>query len=309
MIETSGTLLAENLLVVLELGAIWTALRVRRAAKPYRWLIATGVLAGLATLTHENALVLLIPLGVAAYSALPPGRPGIRRLAAPAAVIVTAALTIAPWSVRNAIVLHSFVPVSDQAGETVFGTYNSVSASDPRLPYRWLWPSKLAPRYRLVREAPLYSEPAWENRLLRQSLRYIGSHPFSPLVVAFHNTVRMLDVGGSFAWRSAAAAISIPSGVARAAVVSFWLIGLLALLGAMTSYARAAPRWLWLAPLLLTVSVVFVRMETPRFREPIEPFVVMLAACALTAVAERVGEEAAAGAQLVRRSGVRAGRR
>ena len=68
LVELSGTLVAENLLLVFELAAIWTALRARRSGRPYAWIAATGVLTGLATLTHENAIVIIIPLafGVAA---------------------------------------------------------------------------------------------------------------------------------------------------------------------------------------------------------------------------------------------------
>ncbi len=62
------------------------------------------------------------------------------------------------------------------------------------------------------------------------------------------------------------------------AVVGFWLVALLALVGAFTGLARRAPRWLWLTPLLLYLSVVFVNAETPRFRAPIDPFLIMLAA-------------------------------
>ncbi len=67
-VELSGTLVAENLLLVFELAAIWTALRARRARHPYLWIAATGVLTGLATLTHENAALFALPLGVAAWS-------------------------------------------------------------------------------------------------------------------------------------------------------------------------------------------------------------------------------------------------
>jgi hypothetical protein len=41
-------------------------------------------------------------------------------------------------------------------------------------------------------------------------------------------------------------------------------------------------------PLLFAISVVLVNVETPRFREPVEPFLIMLAACALAAAAGRL---------------------
>ncbi|MGZ4191141.1 MAG: glycosyltransferase family 39 protein, partial [Solirubrobacteraceae bacterium] len=66
----SGTLVAENLLLVFELASIWAALRARRARRPLLWIALTGVLTGLATLTHENAALFVLPLGVAGWSVL-----------------------------------------------------------------------------------------------------------------------------------------------------------------------------------------------------------------------------------------------
>ncbi len=43
---------------------------------------------------------------------------------------------------------------------------------------------------------------------------------------------------------------------------------------------RAAPKWVWVVPLLLALSVVLVNVETPRFREPVDPFLILLAAAA-----------------------------
>ena len=38
----------------------------------------------------------------------------------------------------------------------------------------------------------------------------------------------------------------------------------------------------------MALTVVFVNVETPRFREPVDPFLVLLAACAIGSVAERL---------------------
>ena len=47
---------------------------------------------------------------------------------------------------------------------------------------------------------------------------------------------------------------------------------------------RVDPTFAWtlaVAPLLFALSVVLINVETPRFRAPVEPFLVLLAACAL----------------------------
>jgi hypothetical protein len=70
-------------------------------------------------------------------------------------------------------------------------------------------------------------------------------------------------------------------------VLSFWVLCLLALAGAFTRMARATPVWLWAVPVLLWVSVAPVNAETPRFREAVDPFLILLAGCALAAAVRR----------------------
>jgi hypothetical protein len=50
--------------------------------------------------------------------------------------VVIVVLIIAPWTVRNAIVLHGFVPISLQ-DTALYGTFNATSAHDPVFPYAW----------------------------------------------------------------------------------------------------------------------------------------------------------------------------
>ena len=46
-------------------------------------------------------------------------------------------LTILPWTIRNAVVMHHFIPVSDETGITIVGTYNVASAANSQLQYKW----------------------------------------------------------------------------------------------------------------------------------------------------------------------------
>jgi hypothetical protein len=320
LIELSGTLVAENLLLVLELAAVWTALRARHSNRPYAWIAATGVLTGLATLTHENAIVLLIPLafGVAAaarsirpasrtvkYSAVTVSSTGAhgkgpRRRTDPATtraspagavgvLLVAAVLTIAPWTIRNAAELHHFVPVSDETGITLVGTYNPASAANSRVPYKWRFFWKIPEDNAVRHQAGQYTEVGLSSKLESQALDYISDHPFSPFAVAFHNTLRMFEVEGSYAWHASAAAIGLHASDARVGVIAFWLMCLLAIAGLFTPAARAAPRWLWAIPILYALTIVFINVETPRFREPIDPFLLLLAGCAIEAALERLG--------------------
>jgi 4-amino-4-deoxy-L-arabinose transferase-like glycosyltransferase len=281
-IEVSTVLAAENLLTPLVLGAVYAGLRTRRAGKPvtaYAWVAGAGLLSGLATLTHENAALILLPLLAAVW------RVGPRRLLAPALLILTAALMIAPWTIRNAVVMHRFIPVSDETGITLVGTYNAASAADSIVPYKWRIFYGIPGERPLIRQASHLTEPEIGDRLQSQALHYIAEHPFAPLDAGYHNTLKLLELEGSYAWKASAKAVSLPAGDARLGVTSFWVLGLLALAGAFTRMTRAAPRWVWVVPLLLSLSVVLVNVETPRFRAPVDPFLVLLASAGLATAA------------------------
>lgn len=287
-IELAGTLVAENLLTALVVAAVYAGLRVRRGRNlktTYGWVAGAGVLTGLATLTHENAALIVLPLIAAVWTVKP--RLQARSLAAPALLLAAAALTILPWTIRNAVVMHRFIPVSDETGITLVGTYNPASAGNPGVPYKWRIFYGIPGERPLIREAHRLTEPEIGDKLQHQALDYISKHPTAPIQVAFHNTLRLFELEGTFAWEASASAISLPTSTARIGVFGFWVVCLLALAGLFSKPVRGAPKWVWAVPLLLALSVVLVNVETPRFRAPIDPFLILLAAAALAAAAAR----------------------
>ncbi|HLY50236.1 MAG TPA: glycosyltransferase family 39 protein [Solirubrobacteraceae bacterium] len=300
LIELSAILVAENLFTPFVLGSTWAMLRAGRSAHPYRWIAAAGVLTGLATLTHFNGVVLILPLAFAAWRLRRTvGADLARPLAGPALLLFAAAVTVAPWTIRNAVELHRFVPVSDETGITLVGTYNPASAANPRVPYKWRIYYGIPGERGLIRRSSHLSEPALGAELQSQALRYIGKHPLSPLAVIYDNSRRLLELEGTYAWHASARAMGIDANTASIGVFSFWALTALALAGALTRAARAAPRWLWATPVLLWLSVALINAETPRFREPVDPFLILLAACglaaALRAAAARLRGAAAGG--------------
>jgi len=278
-IELSAVLVAENLLTAFLLAAVWCALRSRRSARPYGWLAGAGVFTGLAGLAHVNAIIVLIPLALAAWRTR-------RGLAAPALIVLATLLTLTPWIVRNAVTMHRFVPVTDENGITLVGTYNAASAADPQVPYRWRLYFSIPGEQALSAKARTLTEPELSSRLQSQAFNYISAHPLSPLEVLFDNSRRMLELEGSTAWQISASSLDIPIATARIGVYSFWLLCLLALAGAFTVAARRGPWWLWLTAVLLWLSSAAVNGETPRFREAVDPFLILLGACALAWTAE-----------------------
>lgn len=273
LIELSGTLVAENLMTALILAAVYAVLRARRSSRPYGWIAAAGALTGLATLAHVNSVVLLAPLLAGALSVR-------RTFSSPVVLVVCWALVLVPWTIRNSDQLHRFVPVTDETGITLVGTYNRASAANPRVPYKWRIYYRIPGERRLIRRTGQMTEPELSSRLESQALHYIGAHPLSPLAVLWHNSLRLLELEGSFAWQASASAIDLPDSTARIGVFSFWALCLLALVGLITLPVRRAPIWLWAVPVLLWISAALFNAETPRFREPVDPFLVLSAACA-----------------------------
>ena len=281
LILVGGALMSEPLFAALLLGALTAAIAHRRSAHRLRWPLLAGVLGGLAILTRANGMILLVPLALAVWDARP--RWSRRALAPPAALVAVAVLTVAPWTIRNAEVLHAFVPVSTQLGTSLAGTYNDVARTDREHPGAWR-SLRRVPQYqyltapapwRRIGEAPL------ERELRGVALRYAGDHPAYVAEVAFWNTRRGLDLAGLSWSRHTYSTVSVAPGWADAGVVAFWLVAALALAGALTRTGRRTPLHVWLVPALLYLSVVFLAFETPRYRSGIDPFVVMLAAVAL----------------------------
>jgi hypothetical protein len=81
--------------------------------------------------------------------------------------------------------------------------------------------------------------------------------------------------------------MSLPNQTARVGVLSFWVLCILALAGLFTRAVRHGPWWMWSVPVLLWLSVALINAETPRFREPVDPFLILLAACAIAELLSR----------------------
>lgn len=276
LVLVSGTLISEPLYVALMLGAICAVLR--RPGDGGGWMLpAAGVLAGLSALTRSNGVVVLLAVSALAAARRGDG-PRLHRLRSGLLVLACGLLTIAPWTVRNAVVLNQFVPVSTESGGTLVGTYNQTSRADRAEPATWLGLSHIG-RYRtLYREQRAHPETAIDAALRRDAVAFAAAHPTYVASVLWHNTLRLLELDGFARTRFTAGTIDLPGGPAVAGAIMFCVIAMLALAGAVSPAARRAPRGLWLVPALQFASTVLVISETPRFRTPIEPFLLLLAA-------------------------------
>jgi 4-amino-4-deoxy-L-arabinose transferase-like glycosyltransferase len=286
LILVGGAVMSEPLFDAFMLASLAAALAHRRSPHRYRWALLAGVMGGLATLTRAQALILLVPLAVAVWD----GRPWHTRaaLGPPLALVLAALLTITPWTVRNARELHAFVPVSTQFGSALAGTYNDAARADTENPAAWQGIRHVPDYAYLFNRVDETPEPVLERELRAASLRYIRAHPTYVAKVGWWNTRRMLELAGLRRSRATAATITVDHFWADRGILCFWIFAALALAGALTAMARGAPRYVWAMPVLMFLSVVFLVVETPRYRTPIDPFLVLLATAALVTAARRV---------------------
>jgi 4-amino-4-deoxy-L-arabinose transferase-like glycosyltransferase len=270
--------MSESLFVPLVLAATVCALRARTAVHRYRWIVLAGLFTGMASLTRGNGLVLGLALAVVVWSATP--RMSWRSALSPVLLLVAMALTIMPWTIRNANAQHAFIPVTDELGNTLKGTYNDLGPKQ-----RFIWTPYTAPNYRAIQHDKRLTEAQRDSRLVSAEIEYIGQHPSYVPEAMFWNTMRLLDFQGRRVSRMTARTDEdATAGFADLGVFNFWIVAAVAILGAFTLSARRMPRSFWLVPVILWLSVAPVTTGTPRFRAALDPFVILLAAVGIEAV-------------------------
>jgi hypothetical protein len=258
-----------------------------------RWTLVVGVLLGLLALTRTNGIVVALPVALALWGPSP--RWSWRALAPVALLLAVAAAVVAPWTIRNARAMDGFVPVGTEAGSALAGTYNRNAQEQWHYPRTWKWPA-LLPVLRPVLAVPK-DEVAREHQLIDYALDYVGDHPEAPFLTIATNTGRLFGTGGPRWWRHSAATMDVPELAGDAAMAWLALAAPLLLAGVYAAWRSRGPPWLWLVPLLLLLSAAVVVGEL-RFRAPIDPFLVLLAALGADLVATWLRRPAGATARL-----------
>jgi hypothetical protein len=266
----ASTLVSETLFVAFELLALALALEARGRGR-IALAVGAGAAAGLGALTRVNGELLLV--AIVPLVALPG-----RRIVAPAATLAAFAAVLAPWTIRNAVELHALVPISTETGPTLAGTYNVQAMDDRADPGAW----RLLrfTEYKRLARRPV--GPVTDDAALRDAaVDFVERHPAYPLLVFAENLRRWLDLDGTARAQFEAHTIDLNGDWADAGLPFAWALAALAGLGLVTGAARGTPRVFWLAPAALLLSTLLVNAETPRFRAPFDPFLILLAAAVL----------------------------
>lgn len=290
LVLSASSLLTESIFAPLELGTLVAAMRYRDSPHPYRWALIAGALCGLAALSRQNGALLLI--GVVPAILTSPGQPRelVRRLTPVAAMLLAFAACLIPWTIRNLEKFHAFRPVGDQTGLQLAGVMNDVARRDTRFPAAWR-PPPLIPMYAdLFRRTDL-NELQLDRQLRTRAVEYLRHHPSYLLTVAYWNTRRILHLSGQRYERLAAQDFNYDFSLHEVGRFGFYAAAVLAILGAFTASARRAPLWFWLTPAAFFLSAVF-SAGLIRYRAPVDPFLLLLGALAVSSAATRLARRA-----------------
>jgi len=289
LVLLSRELLSESLFIALELGMVLCILEFRRL-RELRWAALAGLLFGLATLTRNPGPALAIPLIVGLWILRP--RLSRRAVVAPALALLCAVLTIAPWTVRNAVEFGRLIPVTSGTGFAMAGTYNRASEQDEENPGSWRTP-RVAPEYTPLFLTSGIDEGTLDATLRSRATEFALDHPFYVAEVTARNLFRLFEVsGGSVVdpltgpveTRGIGSADPLAERIGLGLVAIFALVGVIAIIFSRRPGLRripSGPLFLWLVPILLILAAAPIN-GLPRQRTPVDPFILILAAIGMS---------------------------
>ncbi len=257
LVYFSARLLTETQFTLLLLLAMLILARAHGRSS-WRLSLAGGAALGLATLTRFS--LGLLPLALIPVWFWHTPRPRRQFVF----VLLGFTLVLAPWSVRNYRILGSFVPLSTHLGHHAWEVLGPQATGGPVADHI-TWPEGTHTLDELARDRML-KRKTWEHVQMhpartiglvgRKFLRYWSPLPNDPA----HRTPLYI----------------------LASLASFGVVLLLALAALLQARRRLMPLWpLWLPLLYYTAVQVTISMGSIRYRVPIEPYLILLAATAV----------------------------
>jgi 4-amino-4-deoxy-L-arabinose transferase-like glycosyltransferase len=286
-----GVLMAETLFALLVTAALLLAYRAVDQPTPWRF-VALGAVLGLAALTRTEGLLLAIVLVVPLAIRLRNMATG-RRAVLGALALGTTVIVIMPWTVRNAVELDAFVPISNNVGSALDGANCGPVYSGSDI---GLWRSTFAGSAGQPSDecfegfdvrAPGFNEATAAAAHRDAGLRYAADHAGRlPVVMA----ARLLRTFGAFHVGQELNVESFegrPHGWLVAGFVAYWLLVPFAIAGVVLLFLARALLWPLVATFLSVAIGTVLTYGNQRFRIAAEPALVVLAAVALVALAAR----------------------
>jgi 4-amino-4-deoxy-L-arabinose transferase-like glycosyltransferase len=316
LIYLCGVFYAEHLFTVLLTATVLCLVKWWQT-KRYLWLVAAGLGLGLGALCRPVFMV-FVPLAAVYVGWTAVAR---RQWQSVAVMVGVMAMTIAPWTVRNAFTFHHFVPISTGLGIHLWRGNNDTSRGDADdrtlLPGGAFWVQR-------VRELPDPAErqAAWarekefEAAVMARAVLGNGPLDFSSTKTTaarldWVECDRLLERAGE-RWMvyhpdavlrlSARRLLELYSAFTRTrtqnedtnrrnriiAAISFYPVLALGLIGAVVAWHMQRASVVLHAAIVAGMAVYLLTTACTRFRLPLDPFWILLASVVVTSGWERI---------------------
>ncbi len=291
-----GWLYTESLYTFLLLALCYGLYRLQRSPEGSRWWlwIGYGVLLGLLSLTRPNGIIVLGLLLIWAIVMIWVKSMSLRAtVKGVTATTLIALALIAPWTLRNYLVSHAFIPVATGDGIVLLGAYNDEILTRPGYAVSWINPLASSPA--VTRPFPLFTctpscQVAQEASYREHAGQWIQEHITSmPYLLEFH----FLNM-----WQPDTREADLPtdrfpqqlsSRIVSAMMKTFPIpIFILAALGLLVTFRRWRELLFVYFMILLTIAECLVFYGSARFRAPIEPMLILLAVGAMWWLTQRL---------------------
>ena len=261
------------------LGAVilWSTLKVAESRRARGWC-AYGLLWGLALMTNA-ALLSLLPL-LASWMAYRAWKEGRSWFAGPALALGVAALCCVPWTIRNYTVFHAFVPFRSTLGLQLWMGNNAASKD--------VWLGEGHPIHSSAERAKYVElgEIAYMQEKREEAIRYMLTHPSREAHLIGRRFIALWSGGtpnplSDFfryhsLWFRSVLLFNILAAIGA-------LLGIVVLIRRRNTYAFPVAVF----PLVFPWAY-YATLALPRYRLPIDPIVLLLAAVALQRLVQRL---------------------
>jgi 4-amino-4-deoxy-L-arabinose transferase-like glycosyltransferase len=284
-----ATLMSETIFVFLVTLALLLALRLRDRLSVGRAAVL-GLVLGAAVLTRAEAAVLAVLLfapflfrrGASWRDRLTPALVGLLAVAA----------VVMPWTARNQVTFHEFVPVSNNLGTALAGANCDLTYSGPSLgSWRSTFGAGDTERGHCFTgingSQSHFNEARAAAHLRSQGITYARNHIADLPKVAAARLLRTFGLFRPSQQVRLEALEGRPLGWERAGTWLDWILYPLAITGFVLLVRRRVDWWPLAAAVIGVIVSTLVTYGNQRFRIGAEPVVVVTAAVALTTLGAR----------------------
>jgi len=280
-----GWLYTESLYTFLLFAICYGLYRLLRTPeRNWRIWITCGILLGLLSLTRPNGIIVIglfiVWAIIMTWQKLLSWRVTIRGMLV---TTLIALVLIAPWTVRNYLVSHTFIPVAIGDGTVLLGAYNDAVLTTPVNKGTWINPLRSRPD--VTKPFPLYTctppcEVAREATYKDAALQWIRNHSrIMPHLLKLH----LINM-----WQPDTHEADLPTDRFPNQNSTQFVLNMMKTMPSpmfiLAALGFAVTLWRWRELLFIyfmitmTIAECIIYYGIPRFRAPIEPMLILLAA-------------------------------